>query len=666
MKHFPVLSLATLAASAIPLVSLQAAEKVAEDFSGGLEAEWKVADGNWSVKDGRAVAEGKFSRLERKDFFAADVEVTADVAYHHDAPHAAAGIQVRLGEDGTGYAVCLREVERGVDPKHGPWERPLLQLMRMEAGGWKLLQEAKVMDCRDGELRKIKVQAKGPDLFVYYQDMETPVLREFDNVYQKPGKVALWKDHTGSGMYDNVEIAPVGETPTPSLRTDWSWVRGVIYVRSDAVNSVEMWHDYWDHTDTVDRELALAATYGFNMVQVYLHWIVWDKAGEDYLDRIDDLLTRAEKYGLKVNLIFWDDCGHVEPSLEFAAPIPGRHNSQMMPNPSHKIRDSRKLLEEHKDRFQSYVTGIAARFKDDPRISFWQLYNEPMGAKETYRVSETDANIDTLLKWTRDWIKGTGTKIPVTATYGGFQGAKYSDFPTYHSYSGAPDQGLPNADGGPEHLCTETLNRPNAGMGKIMTDIVAKKNGFVAWELMIGRDNCRYPWGHPDGPAEPAVPFHGVIYPDGHPWDVAEVKAMMSEEKFNKLGLFEVTYYEGEFAKELKKSVTPFIDFNLGDEPGTGSPDASAGIPKDHFSIRWTGNFIAPESGEFTFTLRGDGRSSMEIGGKELLSAEPVKLEKGKPYPVTVEYVHEEGDAKLRVGCSVKGKGDEVMRAGDQ
>ncbi|RYD41602.1 MAG: hypothetical protein EOP85_12430, partial [Verrucomicrobiaceae bacterium] len=73
MKHLPVLSLATLAASAISLVSLHAAETVTDDFSTPLEAGWKIADGNWTVKDGRAIAEGKFSRLERKDFSAADV-----------------------------------------------------------------------------------------------------------------------------------------------------------------------------------------------------------------------------------------------------------------------------------------------------------------------------------------------------------------------------------------------------------------------------------------------------------------------------------------------------------------------------------------------------------------------------------------------------------------
>ena len=173
------------------------------------------------------------------------------------------------------------------------------------------------------------------------------------------------------------------------------------------------------HRLLLDRELSYASLYGFNMVQVYLHWIVWDRHKEDYLKRIEDFLDRAGKHGLKVNLILWDDCGHVEPSLTFANPVPGRHNSQMMPNPSHTFFDSEAELTAHKDRFQGYVVGVVGRFKDDKRIAFWQLYNECMGPKEQYRNGNADANLNRLLGWTREWVKGTGAKHPVTATGGG-------------------------------------------------------------------------------------------------------------------------------------------------------------------------------------------------------------------------------------------------------
>jgi len=458
------MGLLVLLTCGISCVAAAADEKSSSDFATDL-AGWKIKEGTWTVREGQAIADGKFSVLVLDEPDRHDFEFSADVAYHHDQPHAGVGILFRFRDDFTGYAVCLREIEKGVHPQFGPWERPVVQLFRIDRDGWKVLQESKVMDCRSGLSRRIKVICQGPNLWVFYEDMETPVLKEFDDQYDRPGMIGLFKDHAGTGSYDNVSIGPITsaiKTPDPPLRTDWSWVRGAVYVRSNAVNSVEMWHDYWPHTAVVDRELGYAQTYGFNMVQVYLHWLVWDKHREEYLRRIDDFLTRAAAHGLKVNFILWDDCGHVEPNLTFAAPVPGRHNSQMMPNPSHKIRDSRAELLAHRDRFGDYVTSVVGRFKNDERIVFWQLYNECLGAKEQYRTNGTDANLNQLLEWTRGWVKSTGTKIPVTATGGGSYGPKYSDFYTYHSYS-AGNGALPNTDGGPEHLCTERSTGPMPG-----------------------------------------------------------------------------------------------------------------------------------------------------------------------------------------------------------
>jgi hypothetical protein len=647
-----------------------------DDFGDGRLDGWKVREGNWSVREGRAVAEGAFSVLLHESAPRRDVELSADVAYSHPEAHAAAGLLFRFREDATGYAVCLREVEKGTHPRFGPWERPVLQLFRFDPDGWKLLQESKVMGCRVDLPRRVKVVCQGPCIWVFYEDMAVPVLREFDDRYDRPGAVGLWKDHRGTGRFDAVRIADVRVTPPAPAKTDWSWVRGAVYVRSNAVNSVEMWHDYDGHVDVVDRELACAAAYGFNMVQVYLHWIVWDRHREKYLDRIDDFLGRAARHGLKANLILWDDCGHVEPALTFAAPVPGRHNSQMMPNPSHRIRESAAGMTAHRDRFRGYVEGVVGRFKSDDRIVFWQLYNEGMGPKEQYRIGEGDANLNRLLGWTRDWVKGTGTRIPVTATGGAFYGPKYSDFYTYHAYSDGTHP-LPGADGGPEHLCTETLNRPGSTLLTCLKDLAGKQNGFVVWELMIGRDNCRYPWGNPDGLDEPAVPFHGVLYPDGHPWDVREIEALLGDDAFAALQkrVFRVEYFDGPFRARKKTSITPRIDFDLGDEPGTGSPDASAGIGKDDFAIRWTGRGVAPAAGAYTFLADCDGILRLAIDRKPVIDKTGhgrrevtgrVELDGGAPFEIRVDYVHRSGEASAHLRWSGPGFERRVLLPGER
>jgi len=660
---------------------LAAATSAAKDedthFTDGTLPDWDTRDGKWSVADGRAIARGGFSLLTKKGFTAQDVSVEADVATHHDGPFACAGVAFRLGDDGGGYLAGVREVARGNDTKHGPWERPLLQLYRMDrAGGWKLLQEAKVLNARDGKLLPLKIVCRGPRIWVYYDDLTTPILREFDDHYVRAGRAGLFKDQLGEGLFDRAIVtalpADAVDPAPPPDKTDWSWVRGAVYVRSNAVNSVQMWHDYWDHTAVLDRELGYAKRYGFNMVQVYLHWIVYDRHQAEYLQRIDDFLTRADRHGLKTNLIFWDDCGHVEPALEFAAPVPGRHNSQMMPNPSHRIRDDAQAFDSHRAKFGEYVQAVAGRFKDDRRIAFWQLYNEPLGPVERYRTSAADANINRLLSWTRDWVKGTGTKIPVTATGGGFYGPKYSDFYTYHSYRMTPTGPLPHADGGPEHLCTETLCRPTLDVVGILDGLVPKQNGFVVWELMIGRDNCRFPWGHSDGPQEPTAPFHGVVYPDGHPWDLREVQALLGEKMYAALEAksFRAEYFTGRFTTLKKTSLVPAIDFALGTEAGTGSPDASAGIGQDDFSIRYQAKFVASTTGKFTFTSTSDGPLRLNVGDTQVIDVtDPphgaatggIELTTGQTYSVTIEYTHRTGAAHAQIRWAGPGFGPRVF-----
>ena len=177
---------------------------------------------------------------------------------------------------------------------------------------------------------------------------------------------------------------------------------------------------------------------------------------------------------------------------------------------------------------------------------------------------------------------------------------------------------------------------------------------------MIGRDNCRFPWGHPNSLIEPSIPFHGVIYPDGHPWSIDEIKSLLGDEKFAALKeqLFAVEYYDGEFETLRKTSLSPAIDLDLGDELGTGSPDASAGIGKDNFSIRWTGKLTLDESGSYTISADTDGLLGISIDGKQVLSKtdygehqlqKKVELAKGQEYRLRVEYVHRNGPARCRI-----------------
>ena len=73
----------------------------------------------------------------------------------------------------------------------------------------------------------------------------------------------------------------------------------------------------------------------------------------------------------------------------------------------------------------------------------------------------------------------------------------------------------------------------------------------------------------------------GIVYPDGHPWSVNDVKALLGDKGFSNAPLFAVEYFkDADFSDLAKTSVTPFIDFDLGMERGTGSPDAGRSRPR--------------------------------------------------------------------------------------
>src|SRR5579872_4882297 len=96
------------------------------------------------------------------------------------------------------------------------------------------------------------------------------------------------------------------EPPAPGYKADWRWVKGAVFVPTTAVNEAQEWDQY----DPVvnDRELHYASVYGINCVRVYLHYLVYEKNKDALLKNIEDFLTHADKYGIKTEFVFFDDC----------------------------------------------------------------------------------------------------------------------------------------------------------------------------------------------------------------------------------------------------------------------------------------------------------------------------------------------------------------------
>ena len=458
-----------------------------------------------------------------------------------------------------------------------------------------------------------------------------------------------------------LKAAPVESTAAPaplSYKTDWRWVKGAVFVPTKYVNEAQQWDEY----DPVinDRELHYASVYGFNCVRVYLHYGIYLKNKVTLLKDIEDFLARTDKYGIKTEFVFFDDCWNqpdkemLSPDYKYPAPIFGVHNSRWLVSPG---EDVRQHYAENKDRLKAYVQDIVNAHKEDKRIAFWETYNEPNGSAETKQ----------LLKDSYDWVHETGTTIPVTATGGESAGELYSDFKSWHEY------GNYNYTGTPDSLCTECMNRTGQTVPGIVEHFKAK-TGFIVWEFGIGRDNCRFTWDenreHPRKDETPK-PFHGVVYPDGHPWSVDDVKALLGAEGFANAPLFAVEYYkDANFAELAKQSVTPMIDFDLGTERGTGSPDSSADVPQEHFSVRWTGTILPRTKGAYTFYVDGDNQVRLFVNAKLVMNkktsvrkeiSKQIKLAGGQSTEVKIEYVHATGDPSLHVAWSGPGFDKQIL-----
>lgn len=71
------------------------------------------------------------------------------------------------------------------------------------------------------------------------------------------------------------------------------WPVGANFVPSTAINQLEMWQTDTFDPETIDRELAWAATIGMNSMRVYLHDLPWRVDADGYSKRIDRDLSHT-------------------------------------------------------------------------------------------------------------------------------------------------------------------------------------------------------------------------------------------------------------------------------------------------------------------------------------------------------------------------------------
>ncbi len=337
-------------------------------------------------------------------------------------------------------------------------------------------------------------------------------------------------------------------------RSTRPWICGFNFLPSTAVNFLEMWHpDRFDRT-TIERELGWAGEIGFNAIRVNLHALVWEHDAEGLQAQLDWLMGVADRNGIVTVPCFFDDCGFggVEPVYgPQPDPVPGVHNSRAVASPGRLALQDRTRW----SAYESYVRGLVSAFRDDTRILFWDLYNEPGnrmiftagGAQE--HAPDFSSDSLALMRACFGWARDENPEQPLTVgawttPLPGSSDAPYqtdidraaldrSDIITFHAYWDAPHVGRfidHLAVQGRPMFCTEWMARPiGSRIGDQLELFNSRGVGCFQWGLVKGRTQTHLPWpaelveAH-GGQVDRSIWFHDLLEPDGTPYRADEIR----------------------------------------------------------------------------------------------------------------------------------------------
>lgn len=314
------------------------------------------------------------------------------------------------------------------------------------------------------------------------------------------------------------------------------WTLGCNFLPSTAGNQLEMWQAAsWD-PQTIERELGWAAQLGLNAARVFLHDLVWQVEGSDFLARIEAYLSIAARHDIRTLFVLfdgvWNPHPHAGPQPE---PRPHVHNSTWVQGPGAEILADPARW----PALRPYVDAVLRRFGGDERVLGWDLFNEPDNPNALsyarQEIAHKSRRATALLELVFDWAQASDPLQPLTAgVYLGVSGSverasrinrtmlARSDVLSFHSY--APRRRLVASI---EHLaryqrpllCTEWLAR-GFGSEADLLDVLAERGvGAFHWGLVTGRSQTRYAWtSWLRRPSDTAPWFHDLLHADGRPY----------------------------------------------------------------------------------------------------------------------------------------------------
>ncbi|HVU58924.1 MAG TPA: cellulase family glycosylhydrolase [Puia sp.] len=312
------------------------------------------------------------------------------------------------------------------------------------------------------------------------------------------------------------------------------WYCGFNYIPAYAINYTAMWDKTSFDPTAIDKELALAEKTGLNVLRCVLQYAVYGDDPVYFIKTFDTFLGICAKHTIKVVPIFFDDCvfglEHDPKVGRQPEPLPGWYAWAWSPSPGHTlvIDASRHYL------LEKYVKDVMTRFKDDDRILFWDLYNEPTnGGMGTASLPL----VRSVIRWARE--VNPSQPLSMDIWNGNAELNKivlsFCDVVTFHNYGNRASLTAAVDSLSTLHrpvFCTEWLNRYTGS--RIQTNLVLMKErhvGCMFWGLVNGKTQTNLPWGHRPGDPVSALWQHDIFKGDFTPYDPEEIKLLMEATK---------------------------------------------------------------------------------------------------------------------------------------
>jgi hypothetical protein len=300
------------------------------------------------------------------------------------------------------------------------------------------------------------------------------------------------------------------------------WQVGLNFVPSNAINPTDMWQEETYDEETIRREVSFASSVGYNSMRVFLPFIVWESEGEAFLRRFDRFLSIAAENGMTVMPVIFDDCEFDrgrDPYLgKQADPIPGVLNGRWTACPGFTIADDPTRVAD----LRAYVHAVVGRYREDPRILVWDMYNEPGNFSRTYKALPLLANAFS-------WARECEPTQPLTAGAWLWNNreawtramVELSDVVSFHTYVSLESTkkfveflSLQNKP----LFCTEWLNRSDSTntFFNHLPYFAENKISCWSWGCVAGKTLTYV------NKRDPAVWQQDVFHADGTPFDPAE------------------------------------------------------------------------------------------------------------------------------------------------